>query len=114
MAKKDDERTWAMLCHLTAFAGFVIPFGNVVGPLIVWLVKKDEYPGVKDQGRESVNFQISMTIYILVAVMFSILLIGIPFLIGLVIFDMIAVIQAIVSANEGKRHRYPLNLRLVG
>ena len=55
-----------MLCHLSSLAGSVIPFGNIVGPLVVWLIKKDEYAFVDDQGKESLNFQISITIYTVV------------------------------------------------
>jgi hypothetical protein len=49
--KKEDERTWAMLCHLSAFSMFVIPFGNIIGPLVFWLIKKEEYKLVADQGK---------------------------------------------------------------
>ena len=53
-----DEKTWAMLCHLSAVAGFVIPFGSILGPLVVWLIKKDEMPIVDLHGKKSLNFQI--------------------------------------------------------
>ncbi len=44
-----DQRTWAMLCHISTFVGFVFPFGNIIAPLVLWLLKKDEYPLVDDQ-----------------------------------------------------------------
>ncbi len=53
-----DARTWAMLCHIGAFAGYIIPFGHIIAPLVIWLIKKDESPFVDDQGKESLNFQI--------------------------------------------------------
>ena len=81
-----DERMWGMLCHLSTFAGYLVPFGNISGPLIVWLVKKDEYAFVDDQGKESLNFQISITIYSLV-VGHPDLVIGIPLLIAVIIFS---------------------------
>ena len=62
-----QERTWAMLCHLGAFAGLIFPFANIFAPLVIWLIKKDESLFVEDQGKESLNFQISMTIYCVVA-----------------------------------------------
>lgn len=109
-----NERTMAMLCHLTAFALFVFPaFGNVIGPLIVWLIKKDESAFVDDQGKESLNFQISATIYFLVTGFLSFLLIGIPFLIALMVFWFVVVIVASVRANEGKPYRYPLTIRFI-
>ena len=59
---------WAGFCHLAALAGYVVPMvGNIVGPLVVWLMKKEEYPLVDDQGKESINFQISILIYVAVS-----------------------------------------------
>ncbi len=108
-----DERMWAMLCHLLALAGYIIPFGNVIGPLVVWLIKKEESEFVNDQGKEAVNFQISMTIYIIISAFLAIILIGIPLLIGLAIFDLIMIIVAAIKANDGVKYRYPLTIRLV-
>ncbi|NJN65820.1 MAG: DUF4870 domain-containing protein [Chloroflexaceae bacterium] len=106
-----DERTWGMLCHITALAGYFIPFGNILGPLIVWLVKKDESAFVDDQGKESLNFQLSATIYIIVAAVLCLVLIGIPILIGLLIFHLVVIIIATVRSSEGERYRYPLTIR---
>ena len=108
-----DERTWAMLCHFSAFAGLIFPFGNFLAPLIIWLIKKEELPFVEDQGKEVLNFQISMTIYLLISGILCIILIGIPIVIGLVIFCFIITIIAAISANDGKSYRYPMNLRLI-
>ena len=109
-----DERMWAMLCHLSAFAFFVFPaFGNILGPLIVWLIKKEEYPFVDQQGKESLNFQISITIYTLAAALLSIILIGIPILIALFFFDFILVVIASIKANDGFHYKYPLSIELI-
>ena len=108
-----DARTWAMLCHFSAFAGLIFPFGNFLAPLIIWLIKKEELPFVEHQGKEVLNFQISMTIYLLISGMLCIILIGIPIIIGLVIFCFIITIIAAISANDGKSYRYPINLRLI-
>ena len=105
--------TWAVVCHLSALAGLVIPFGNLGGPLIVWLLKKDELPVVNDQGKESLNFQISITIYVIVAVILSFVAIGIPLLFALGIFDIVFIIIAAVQASKGIDYRYPLSIRLV-
>lgn len=108
-----DERTWALFCHIGALAGFVFPFGNIIAPLVIWLIKKEELPLVDDQGKESLNFQISLTIYMVAAGILSIVLIGIPLLIALGVFGLVEVILAAVRANAGERFRYPLNLRLI-
>ena len=108
-----DERTWAMLCHFSTYIGFIFPFGNIIVPLIIWLSKREDIPLVEDQGREVLNFQISMTIYFIISGILCIILIGIPILIGLIIFDFIITIVAAISANDGKYYRYPINLKLI-
>ena len=108
-----DQRLWAMLCHLSTLAGFLVPFGNIIGPLVVWLVKKDEYPLVNDQGKEALNFQLSLVIYFIVSVILCFVLIGIPILLGLLIFNIIMTIIAAVKANEGTAYRYPLTIRFL-
>ena len=77
------------------------------------LIKKEEMPFVDDQAKEVLNFQISMTIYIICSAFLCIILIGIPILIGLFIFDFIITIIAAINANDGKSYRYPINLRLI-
>ena len=118
MPKKDNmpsknERTWGMLCHISTFTGMIIPFGNILSPLIIWLIKKDESPFITDQGKEVLNFQISMIIYILLSLFLIILLIGIPILIGLIIFNFIVTIIGAINANDGKYYRYPITIRFI-
>lgn len=109
-----QEKTFGMLSHLTALALFIgIPFGNILGPLVIWLIKKDELPFVDDQGKESLNFQISMLIYGAGAGILSLILIGIPLLFAIAIFDIVVVIMAAVQANSGTRYRYPLCIRFI-
>jgi uncharacterized Tic20 family protein len=108
-----DARTWAMLCHIGAFAGYIIPFGHIIAPLIIWLIKKDESPFVDDQGKESLNFQISISIYAIIAALLTIVVIGFVLVIALLTFDMVMVIIAAVKSNSGERYRYPLCMRFV-
>lgn len=108
-----DAKTFGMLCHLLAFAGFVIPLGNIIGPLVIWLMKKDEFPFVDDQGKESLNFQISLIIYALISGVLIIVVIGIFLLIAIGIFMIVMVIIATIRANEGQKYRYPLTIRLL-
>jgi len=115
MAKMDEtqERTWGMLSHLAALAGFIIPLGNIIGPLVIWLIKKDESPFVDDQGKESLNFQISITIYCIVAALLILIVIGIFLLIGLGILAIVLIIVAAVKANSGEKYRYPLSIKFI-
>ncbi|MCK4913442.1 MAG: DUF4870 domain-containing protein [Planctomycetes bacterium] len=109
-----DACKWAMLCHIAGLAGYVIPVvGNIVGPLVLWQLKKDEHPFIDEQGKEAVNFQISMAIYALVSVALFALCIG-PFLLAAVgIIDLVLLIVAAVKANDGQHYRYPLTIRLI-
>jgi uncharacterized Tic20 family protein len=109
-----DERNWAMLAHLSALLGLVVwAAGILLGPLIVWLVKRDTLPFVNDQGKEALNFQITIFLAGVVCTALIFLLIGIPLLAALALFDLIFVIIAAVKANEGVAYRYPICLRLI-
>ena len=110
---KKDENLWGMLCHLSALAGFVIPFGNIIAPLIIWVLKKDEFPLVDDQGKESLNFQISITIYFIIGIILVFVAIGIVVLPIIGLFALIMVIVASIKANEGVKYRYPFTIRLI-
>ena len=108
------NRNWDVLCHLAALAGFIgIPLGNVIGPLVVWLIKKDEIPSVNQHGRESLNFQISMTIYTIIAAFSFFIAIGIILLPAILLTNLILLIIAAVKANKGEFYRYPLTIRFI-
>ena len=102
-----------MIAHLSTFVGHLIPFGNIVGPLIVWAIKKDEMPLVNDQGKEALNFQITMTVALIVAGLSVFVLIGFVLFPLVYLFDLIMTIIAAIKANEGVAYRYPLSIRLV-
>ena len=107
-------RTWCILTHATALVGFLVPVaGHIVGPLIVWLAKRQDSPEIDAHGKESVNFQISMLIWNVIAGILCLVLIGIPILILLHILNIIFVIVASIQASEGKLYRYPFAIRLI-
>jgi uncharacterized Tic20 family protein len=105
-----DARMWATFCHLAGFA-FLLPvspvFGSVLGPLIVWLIKKDQFPFVDEQGKEALNFQITMLIYGLVAGLLIFACIGIVLLPAVTIVDIVLIVVAAIRANDGEHYRYP-------
>lgn len=107
-----DERMWAMLCHLSGLALFV-PFANIIAPIVIWSIKRDEYPLVNDQGKEAINFQISMYIYLFTAGLLVWLVIGLPLLIVLGILYFVLIIIASVRASEGVAYKYPISLRII-
>jgi uncharacterized protein len=118
----DQGHNWGMFCHLSALLGLVwlhvggpvvLPFGHVLGPLLIWLVKKNDYPFVDQQGKEALNFQISMTIYGLLSSILVFILVGFVLLMGLAVVDVILVIIAAVKASNGESYRYPFTIRFI-
>ena len=108
-----EERQWAMFAHLSALCGLIIPFGSIIGPLVIWLIKKDTMPFVNDQGKEALNFNITMAIAAVVCSLLMLVLIGFLLLPALVILWLVFVIIGTIKANEGTAYRYPFTLRLV-
>ena len=103
-----DARMWAMFCHLAGLAGMVIPgIGCVIGPLVLWLIKKEEFPFVDEQGKEALNFQITMLIYGVVAGLLCFVCIGLLLAPALAIADLVLLIIAAIKANDGYHYRYP-------
>ena len=102
-----------MVCHLSAFAGFIIPLGNIIAPLVIWLIKRAESPFIDDQGKEALNFQISMIIYAVISWILVTIFIGYLLLFAVGIFDIVMVIMAALKSNEGERFRYPLCIRFI-
>ncbi|MEN8127871.1 MAG: DUF4870 domain-containing protein [Planctomycetota bacterium] len=109
-----DAKMWGMFCHLAALAMFTsIPFANVLGPLILWLIKKDEFAFVDDQGKEALNFQISIAIYAIVCIPLFFVIVGIFLFAALGIFNLVMIIIASIESNKGNAYRYPLCIRIV-
>ena len=111
--QQQDERMWAMFCHLSAFAGFIIPFGSIIGPLVVWSVKKEQFPSIDEHGKEALNFQISIAIYMIISAILIVIVVGIFLLIALVVFRLIMIIMASIKANNGEYFKYPLSIQFI-
>ena len=112
-APSAEERQWAMFAHLSALVGVIIPLGSIIGPLVIWLIKKDTRPFVNDQGKEALNFNITVAIAAIVGWILCFILIGFLVLAVLAIGWLVFVIIATIKANEGTTYRYPFTLRLV-
>ena len=119
-----DQRQWAMFAHLSAIVGGLVTghfggIGCILGPLIIWLVKKDTMPFVADQAKEALNFNISVGIVLFALFLLGIGTLGIGFIIALPamlvigIAALVFVIIAAIKANEGVAYRYPFTLRLI-
>jgi len=108
-----SEKQWAMICHLGAFAGYVVPFGNIIVPLVIWSLKRNESAIIDKAGKESVNFQISITLYILVSIILIFLIIGIFLIIALFMVNVILVIIAAIKADKGETYEYPMSIKFI-
>jgi uncharacterized protein len=119
-----EERQWAMFAHLSALAGGILTsaiggWGFFIGPLVIWLMKKDTMPFVADQAKEALNFNITVSGIFVILLILSLLTLGIGFLVTSPIMFIIGIaalvfiIIASIKANQGIAYRYPFTLRLV-
>jgi len=107
------DYSMGMLCHLLSFCGYLVPVGNIVGPLVLWLTKKDEDAFLDATGKEVLNFQISMTIYTIICGLLMIVVIGIFLLPIVLIANIVYTIIGAIKANEGKVYQYPFTMRFL-
>jgi uncharacterized protein len=105
-----QTRQWAMILHLSLLAGYVVPLGGLVVPIFIWLLKKNELPGIDAHGKVVVNWIISLLIYGIVSGFLCVVLIGIPLLITLGILHLVFPIIGGVKAMNGEVWRYPLSM----
>lgn len=112
-APSKDERTWGTLCHLSALAGFVVPFGNVLGPLVVWIMKKAEYALVDREGKKVLNFQITVSIVGIILLPLCFILIGIPLVLLLGLASLVLTIIAAVRTSNGEEYNYPVSIKFI-
>ncbi|MCR9261089.1 MAG: DUF4870 domain-containing protein [Pseudomonadaceae bacterium] len=108
-----EVRRWAAATHIAAIAGYLIPFGNIIGPLLVWQLKKEDGQLIDDQGKESVNFQITVSIAMLISAALTLILIGFLLIFVVGLGALVLVVIAAIKANDGEAYRYPLTLRLI-
>ncbi|MGI6295243.1 MAG: DUF4870 domain-containing protein [Armatimonadota bacterium] len=112
---QEDERWWGMLCHLTGLAGLIgIPFGNIIGPWIVWRMKRNLSDFVNEQGKAALNFQLNCYIYLFLAVVA--VKVGLPAFTLLVLLFMYVLVSAVIGsimAIEGRSYRYPLTIKFI-
>src|SRR5438128_10652591 len=110
-----NVRSWNILCHASALFGVFLHFpGHLLGPLIVWLAKRDDSPEIDAHGKESLNFQISMLVYNGIAAVFCLVLVGFAFLAVLWVLNAVFVIVASIQASDRKLYRYPMTTRSIG
>lgn len=109
-----DARKWAMICHLVALVGLIgNGVGFVLGPLIVWLLKKEDHPFIDEQGKEALNFQLTMFIALFVCAPLILVFVGVFLMIAVAIMMIVFPIIAALKADKGIPYRYPLTVRMI-
>ena len=109
-----EERTFAMLTHLSSLVGYIgVPFGSIIGPLVFWLIKKDTMPFVREHGKEALNFNITVLIALAVSGVLTVILIGFAMLAVVAVFHIVFTIIAAMRANRGELYTYPLTIRFL-
>ncbi len=108
-----EIRMWAAITHIAAFSFFIIPFGNIFGPLSIWAIKREHSSFIDLHGKEAINFQISVTIYAIVAGFLFIFLIGIPMLLLVLFLAFVFPIIAAVRALDGEYFYYPMTITFI-
>jgi uncharacterized Tic20 family protein len=112
-APTPEERNWGMLAHLSAFAGLLLPLGNILGPLLIWLTRRERSAFVADQAKEALNFNISVLLGAALCIALVFVFIGILLGVALFVYWLAMTIVAGIKSAEGIAYRYPFSLRLV-
>ncbi len=113
MIQDQETRQWAMMLHLSQLAGFVIPMGGLILPILIWQLKKEEMPELDIHGRIVANWIIAETIYTIISVILVFFIVGIFLLIPLSIIAIAFPIIGAVKANEGQTWKYPLSINIL-
>jgi hypothetical protein len=108
-----EERQYAMFCHFSAFLGLLLPFGSIIGPLVLWQIKKDESSFIDYHGKEALNFNITMAIVTLMCVLLMLVFIGFVLIFIAMMVWLVLIIIAGVKANDGLYYRYPFCIRII-
>ncbi|MDH3192976.1 MAG: DUF4870 domain-containing protein [Acidimicrobiia bacterium] len=107
-----EERDWSMWAHFSTLSVLVgIP--GFIGPAVIWFMKKDESAVIAGQAKESLNFQISMFIYLVISAVLMLVLIGFVLFPLVLIADIVLAVIAGVRAGEGVAYRYPMTIRFL-
>ena len=108
-----ESRQWSMFLHLSVLTGFIVPLAGLVAPIVIWQMKKDDSPKLDIHGKIVVNWVLSMILYMIVSVVLSFVVIGLPMLLALVVLNIVFPIIGGIKANNGETWRYPLSIRFM-
>ncbi|HRJ72734.1 MAG TPA: DUF4870 domain-containing protein [Terrimicrobiaceae bacterium] len=110
-------RQWTVILHLSALAGLLVPFGNILAPLIIWLVKKPEIPALQPAGKAVLNFQVSYSLYFVGSFIAAVILscLVVPIVLPFIVFIawLVLTILGAVKASNGESYQFPLVMKLI-
>ena len=109
-----DLRLWGMLLHLSVLAGFVVPFAGLVVPIVIYILKKDELPGLQPHFNVVINWIISLVIYAVICGILVFVVIGIFLFWVLALVALVFPIIGAIKANDGEVWNYPLSIPIMG
>ena len=110
----ESEKNYAMLCNLAGFAGFFFPLGGgIIATFILWLSKRDESAWIDENGKASLNFQLSILLYTILLSPLVFIIVGIPLILALWIFKFVLIVVVSVKAGKGERHKYPITIPFI-
>lgn len=108
LTRQKEVEKWCMWAHGSALLGFVVPFGNVIGPWYILRKKGEIYPEVVPHAKAALNFQLTMTLYVAISLVLLLVWIGLFFLIALMVYQMLSILLAVLEAHDLEVYRYPL------
>lgn len=108
-----ESRQWSMFLHLSVLTTYIVPLAGLVAPIVIWQMKKNDSPKLDMHGKIVVNWVLSMILYMIVSVVLSFVIIGLPMLLALVVLNIVFPIIGGIKANNGETWRYPLSIRFM-
>lgn len=108
-----DQRQMGLFLHLSQLAGFVIPFGGIILPVVLWQTQKEKMPALDAHGKMVVNFMLSVLIYAIVSVVLMFVLVGFLTLLAVAVIHIVFPIVGAVKANNGELWEYPLTIKFL-
>ena len=103
--------SWTAVLHLSQLAHGIVPMAGIVAPIIIWQMKKDEYPEIDEHGKMVCNWMISQFLYSLVFGILAFFIIGIPLLLALAVVSIVFPIIGALKAIDGRYWKYPMTIR---
>lgn len=113
LTREKQIQKWAMWAHASALGGFIFPFGNVIGPWLVWRYKGEEFPEIVPHAKAALNFQITLALYVLVSIVLLLVWIGVFLLIAIAVYQLLSILLATLEAHDLDVYKYPLGRKFV-